>query len=372
MRLVSKLTLVVVMVMFGSGLVMGADTTVIAPNPKFSVVDSNGDPYVGAKLYTYDTGTTTLKTTWKDHNKIAENTNPIILDSSGQADVWIDSLTGAYRFKLKDPDDVTLWTQDNIKAVDGVALSDDSVTEAALKCVNDPTDEDILTYESTTGDYQWQGVSWIISDVAYAASWNAVTDVAPSKNVVYDKMELMLTDIDANTTLINTPHTGDVTGATALTIAVGVVAGDELASTAVTPGDYTAANITVDADGRITAATDGSGGVTSIQDLTLTNDTITVTGTDGIRYVRVDTEAAAASDSLCTVYGGAVGDIVIITTLSSARTVTVLNDTGAPALIHLRDNVNFTLSHPDDSIILLCVVGGASPCWIEISHVNAS
>jgi len=96
----------------------------IIGTPKFTAFDSNGQ-LSGGKLYTYSAGTLTPVATYPTiSDAVAStnaNTNPVVLDSRGEADIVI---SGSTKFILKDSDDNTIWTVDNI-----VDATDNSFTE---------------------------------------------------------------------------------------------------------------------------------------------------------------------------------------------------------------------------------------------------
>ena len=85
----------------------------LSPTPKLQFFGTDGLPLVGGKLYTYAAGTTTPIATYTDNTQASLNTNPIILDSAGQANVWLaDSIT--YKYTLTDADNVPLFTVDYV------------------------------------------------------------------------------------------------------------------------------------------------------------------------------------------------------------------------------------------------------------------
>ena len=85
----------------------------LTPTPKQQFFDANGNPLVAGKVYTYAGGTTTPIATYTDQAGGTANTNPIILDSRGMANIWLQP-TIAYKFLITDENDVTQYTTDNI------------------------------------------------------------------------------------------------------------------------------------------------------------------------------------------------------------------------------------------------------------------
>lgn len=79
--------------------------------PKFRAHTATGVALSGGKLYTYASGTVTPKATYSDQDLTTPNTNPVILDTDGEAVVWLD---GEYYLVLHDEDDVEQWTMDDV------------------------------------------------------------------------------------------------------------------------------------------------------------------------------------------------------------------------------------------------------------------
>lgn len=91
-------------------------TYFLAPNARYQGRDQTGQPVAGGKLYTYLNQTTTPKATYQDYEGTQPNTNPVILDAKGEANIyWADD--DLYTIKLYTSDDQEVETQDNYPVV---------------------------------------------------------------------------------------------------------------------------------------------------------------------------------------------------------------------------------------------------------------
>src|SRR5882724_3576883 len=94
----------------------------LSPDPKLQFFDNNGKPLTGGKLFTYLAGTTTKVTTYTDSTAGTPNSNPIILNTRGEAQsggIWLG--TGQFKYVLApstdtDPPTHAIWTVDNIQS----------------------------------------------------------------------------------------------------------------------------------------------------------------------------------------------------------------------------------------------------------------
>ncbi len=89
-----------------------APTPIVQPHVTF--VDASGNACAGCALWTYAAGTTTPQATYTDATGTSQNTNPIVLDPAGGAQIWLGSLS--YKFILKDASGVTIWSVDQVNA----------------------------------------------------------------------------------------------------------------------------------------------------------------------------------------------------------------------------------------------------------------
>jgi len=131
---------------------------VVTPTPKAQFFYADGTPLVGGKVYTYSAGTTTPQVSYTDYTGLTPNENPVILDSRGEANIWLGELS--YKFRLTDENDVEIWTVDYVTAPltsvspvlsGNVTISTDSIGPA-LKITQIGTGNAIVVQDETDPD----------------------------------------------------------------------------------------------------------------------------------------------------------------------------------------------------------------------------
>ena len=152
-----------------------------APITQF--VDENGSPLVNGKVYTYVTGASlTPKATYTDSSATTPLTNPVILDSNGSAEIW---LSGAYRIRVADANDVIIWDVDDI-STDASATA--SFSDALFELFDNADATKKLQFQlssistGTTRVYTWpnkDGTVAMLSDIAGAVLLSTQTVGSP-------------------------------------------------------------------------------------------------------------------------------------------------------------------------------------------------
>jgi hypothetical protein len=113
-------------------------TATVAPFPYHQFFTNNGVPAVGYQLFVYIAGTTTKRDTWSDEPQTTANTNPIILDASGRARIFLEADTPeSYKFVLAPPTDTDpptspIWTIDAVRSLGSVPPATVTVVDIFL------------------------------------------------------------------------------------------------------------------------------------------------------------------------------------------------------------------------------------------------
>lgn len=130
-------------------------TASLLPNGKQQFLDQNGRPLASGAVYFYVPNTTTFKTTWQDPDQITKNTNPVLLDSAGEALIYG---AGQYRQVVKDVFGTTVWDE----------LTEAPLTATQITPVPTPSPGNELDYiriNATGNAYETRTPAQVLSDI---------------------------------------------------------------------------------------------------------------------------------------------------------------------------------------------------------------
>jgi hypothetical protein len=150
--------------------------------------DASGDPLVNGKIYFYESGTTTPKTTFADINSEIPNTNPVLLDASGrQPNIFFEGVAKAIltnntdvQIVSRDPVGETAtnfgdeWVSTRIYGTNDVVIGSDGQYYRSLLTGNQNNNP------VTTSGY-WS--------LLYSVEWNAGIIYDVGATVTYDTLQ---------------------------------------------------------------------------------------------------------------------------------------------------------------------------------------
>src|SRR3990172_698476 len=202
--------------------------------------------YPSIKVYIYAAGTLTTKTAWSDEAKTTALAQPFIADTSGIARFFAD---GDYKFLIKDTNDNTLYTWDNIKVTSEEAL----MWEAA----------EGTAYPSATATNRWQ--LFLKRDGSNVFQEIGASDGATFVNIIGSKLLAYINSLPFNVALGDTALDSNVTGIDNVAIGRNALSANTVANrnVAVGKGALAAATGSINADENTAVGNDALGNLTS-------------------------------------------------------------------------------------------------------------
>ena len=166
---------------------------------KSKFFDDNNNPLTGGKVYTYLANSQTPAVTYKDYTCTTANSNPIILDSRGEADIWLDADL-VYKIVVHDSLDVEVFSVDGVKTslgggggggIEFVTTQDtDSIDLEGMGTNTNP-----LTASVRVSDLSLNAISVTSYGITSQSTGLYVNDLNPRLTSVENAVQVIETDI---------------------------------------------------------------------------------------------------------------------------------------------------------------------------------
>jgi hypothetical protein len=172
--------------------------------PFVHVSDSNGNPYVAAKLYVYEVTTTTLRSIYSNEGLSVAIANPLTSDAAGNFARFYQN-SGTYKLRAETSAGTLIWEQDNIDtglpagtgALPIARGGTGATTAAAARAALDvPSNSELTDLATDISDLSSQIQNVVSSPQGYLT----LTTLTP----------ILASDVSAGTSVYYTPYTGNL------------------------------------------------------------------------------------------------------------------------------------------------------------------